>query len=62
MNANAYAFDPSRRKGDSATHPLPHLVVRLPLSLVVAGPGLPPPPFAAATRPDAPSSASNCSF
>ncbi|MHB1053005.1 MAG: hypothetical protein ACYCZT_08040 [Thiobacillus sp.] len=33
-----------------------------PLSLVVAGPGLPPPRFAAATRPDAPSGASNHCF
>jgi len=30
-----------------------------PLSLVVAGPGLPPPRFAAATRPDVPSCAPN---
>jgi len=33
-----------------------------PLSLVVAGPGLPPPRFAAVTRPDAPSDASNHGF
>ncbi|NDP47457.1 MAG: hypothetical protein GZ085_03530 [Sulfuriferula multivorans] len=36
--------------------------MRLPLSLLVAGPGLPPRRFAAATRPDAPSGASNCRF
>ncbi len=33
-----------------------------PLSLVVAGPGLPPPRFAATTHPDAPSGASNYGF
>ncbi len=33
-----------------------------PLSLVVAGPGLPPPRFAAATRPDAPSGSSYYGF
>jgi hypothetical protein len=62
MNIGFSAFDPTHLKGESATHPLARLVVRLPLSLVVAGPGLPPPRFAAATRSDAPSSASNCGF
>ena len=33
-----------------------------PLSLLVAGPGLPPRRFAAVTRPNAPSGASNCGF
>jgi len=37
-------------------------VATTPLSLVVAGPGLPPPRFAAVTRPDAPSGASNYGF
>lgn len=62
MNTDFSAFDWIHRQGESATHPLARLVVRLPLSLIVAGPGLPPPRFAAPTRPDAPSSASNCGF
>jgi len=45
-----------------ATHPLARPVVRLPLSFVVAGPGLPPLRFAAITCPDAPSGASNRGF
>ena len=61
MNISFSAFD-AYLQGESATHPLARLVVRLPLSLVVAGPGLPPPRFAADTRPGAPSSASNCGF
>ncbi|NDP47100.1 MAG: hypothetical protein GZ085_01670 [Sulfuriferula multivorans] len=36
--------------------------MRLPLSLLVAGTGLPPRRFAAATRPDAPSGAFNCRY
>jgi hypothetical protein len=81
MDIGFSAFDRAHLQGESATHPLARLVVRLPLhpqgvgqirkaakaattplSLVVAGPGLPPPRFAATTRPDAPSSASNCGF
>ena len=62
MNVGFYAFDPVHRQGASATHPLTRLVARLPLSLVVAGPGLPPPRFVATTRPDAPSGASNYGF
>ncbi len=62
MDIGFSAFDHARLQGESATHPLARLVVRVPLSLVVAGPGLPPPRFAAYTHPDAPSSASNCGF
>ena len=46
----------------AATHPPARPVTRLPLSFVVAGPGLPPPHFAAITCPDAPSDASNYGF
>jgi len=42
-----------------AQHPLARPVVRLPLSLVVAGPGLPPSRFAADTHLDVPSGAPN---
>jgi hypothetical protein len=45
------------RLGEPATHPLKHLVARLPLSLLVAGTGLLPRRFAASTRPDASSDA-----
>jgi len=62
MDIGFSAFDRAHLQGESATHPLARLIVRLPLSLVVAGPGLPPPRFAATTRPDAPSSAPNCGF
>lgn len=56
------AFDHIHREGAPATHPLARLSARQPLSLVVAGPGLPPPRFAATTHPDAPSGASNYGF
>ena len=62
MNTEFFAFDHAHRLGETATHPLARLVVRLPLSRLVAGPGLPPRCFAAATHPDAPSGASNCGF
>ena len=81
MNIDFLAFDSLHHLGESATHPLIRLVVRLPLypqgvgrirkaaeaattplSLLVAGPGLPPRRFAAVTRPNAPSGASNCGF
>jgi hypothetical protein len=57
MTTTLSGLGPIRLLGESATHPLARLVERLPLSLVVAGTGLPPPRFAADTRPDAPSSA-----
>ncbi|NDP49262.1 MAG: hypothetical protein GZ085_12915 [Sulfuriferula multivorans] len=77
MNTSLTVFDSLHHSGESATHPLIRLVVRLPLSLLVApqgdsdplrakarvesyaGPGLPPRRFAAGTRPNAPSGASN---
>ena len=62
MNTGFIAFDQPHHLGDIATHPLARLVARLPLSRLVAGPGLPPRCFAAATRPNAPSGASNCGF
>ncbi len=62
MNISFSAFDHAHLVGEFTTHPLARLVARLPLSLVVAGPGLPPPRFVADTRPDAPSSAPNCGF
>jgi hypothetical protein len=62
MSTEFFAFDDVHRLADTATHPQVRLGVRLPLSLVVAGPGLPPPRFAADTRPDAPSGASNYGF
>ena len=60
MNTEFSPLDWDHLMGDTATHPMARLVVRLPLSHLVAGPGLPPRCFAAATRPDAPSGASNC--
>jgi hypothetical protein len=62
MSTEFFAFDGVHRLADTATHPLARLDVRLPLSLVVAGPGLPPSRFAAGTRPNAPSGVSNCGF
>jgi hypothetical protein len=59
MKTNLFALDSARRQADFATRPLVRLAARLPLSLVVAGAGLPPPRFAVLTRPDAPSGASN---
>ena len=56
------AFDSPHHMGEGATHPLARLGGRLPLSLLVAGPGLLPRRFAAAARPDAPSDAPNCGF
>jgi hypothetical protein len=55
-------LDHSYRQVGAATHPPARLVMRLPLSFVVAGPGLLPPHFAAVTCPDAPSGASNYGF
>ena len=62
MNTTFYAFVHVHLLGDTATHPLARLVTRLPLSRLVAGPGLPPRCFVADTRSDAPSGASNCGF
>jgi hypothetical protein len=62
IHASCLASDRSFRQVESATHPLLRQVTSLPLSLVVAGISLPPPRFAAATRPDAPSNASSHRF
>ena len=51
MNTEFLASDRDHRRDETTTHPLARRVARLPLSLV-----------AAATFPDAPSSASNHSF
>jgi len=56
------AFDDVYREIGSATHPLVRLVMRLPVSLVVAGNGLLPLRFAAVTCQAAPSNAFNCGF
>ncbi|MEQ1663157.1 MAG: hypothetical protein ABL877_10735 [Thiobacillus sp.] len=62
MNTEFSSFDHVHPLGEIATHPMARLLVRLPLSRLVAGPGLPPRCFAAVTRSDAPSGASNCGF
>ncbi|MFH1818566.1 MAG: hypothetical protein ABIK08_02245 [Pseudomonadota bacterium] len=62
MDIDSFSFDHVGRQIEPATHPLARLVMRLPLSLVVAGLGLLPPHFAAATRPDAQSGTSNYGF
>jgi len=62
MDMDFSAIECVSRQAGGATHPLARQVMRLPLSLVVAGIGLLPPRFAASARPDAPSGASNCGF
>jgi hypothetical protein len=62
MNIDFSAFAHVHLLGGIATHPLARLVVHLPLSRLVAGPGLPPRCFVADTRPDAPSGAFNYGF
>jgi len=62
MNTEFSPFDWFHLSGYTATYPLARLGVRLPLSRLVAGPGLPPRCFAAAARPYAPSGTSNCGF
>jgi hypothetical protein len=62
MDIDQPAFDHVYRTAEPATHPPVRPVTRLPLSFVVAGLGLLPPHFAADTRPDAPSGASNHGF
>jgi hypothetical protein len=59
MKPDSSAFVGDQWQGEITTHPLTRLDARLPLSLVVAGIGLPPPRFVAPTRPDAPLGASN---
>ncbi|WP_310448346.1 hypothetical protein [Thiobacillus sp.] len=62
MNTEFIAFDHVHRLGESATRPMARLLVRLPLSRLLAGPGPQRRCFAADTRSDAPSGASNCDF
>jgi hypothetical protein len=62
MSAGFFAFDHVHLLGESATRPLARLLVRLPLSRLLAGPGPQRRCFAADTRSDAPSGASNCGF
>jgi hypothetical protein len=62
MDFDLSGFDYLYHSGESATHPLIRLDMRLPLSRVVAGTSLLPPCFASAARPDAPSGASNYGF
>jgi len=62
MNADISVSAMIRHVAESATHPLARPVARLALSFVVAGISLPPPLFAPATRPDAPSDAFNYGF
>jgi hypothetical protein len=62
MNTGFSAFDDVHHSGENATHPLARRLVRLPLSLLLAGPDPLRRRFAASTRSDAPSGASNCGF
>ena len=62
MESDLPAFDNLHLLGERATHTLARPAGRLPLSLIVAGTSLPPLRFAADTRPNAPSRASNYGF
>ncbi len=62
MNTEFSAFVSIHRVGEIATRPHARLLGRLPLSRLLAGPGLRRRCFAAATRSDAPSGASNYGF
>jgi hypothetical protein len=69
MRTKCPDFDSIYQQGESATHPLARLVMRLPLSLVVALKDSDPlwaeahvESYAAVTRPDAPSGASSYGF
>jgi hypothetical protein len=62
MNTDVFAFDTIHLFGGFTTHPLARPVARLPLSRLLAGPGLRRRCFAADTPPNAPSGASNCGF
>jgi hypothetical protein len=62
VNAEFSAFDRLHLLGESATHPLARLLTRLPLLRLLAGPGLRRRCFAAGTRSEAPSGASNYGF
>jgi hypothetical protein len=62
MTIDTSTLDHTHPQVATATHPPPRLVTRLPLSLVIAGPSLLPPHFAAVACPNAPSGASNYGF
>jgi len=62
MNSVLSAFDAVHPVGVTATRPMARLLMRLPLSRLLAGPGPQRRCFAADTRSDAPSDASNCGF
>ena len=62
MNIGFFAFGQIHWQAVFATHPLARLIACLPLSLVVADAGLPPPRVAASKRSDAPSDASDYGF
>jgi hypothetical protein len=62
MNTEFSAFDGLHLLDEDASLQLVRLLTRLPLSRLLAGPGLLRRCFAAATRSDAPSGASNCGF
>ena len=62
MSTDFSAFISDHQLGEHATHPQARLLVRLPLSSLLAGLGLRRRCFAAVTRSDAPSGASNYGF
>jgi len=62
MNTELSAFDVVHPVGVTATRPMARLLVRLPLSRLLAGPGPQRRCFVAGTRSDAPSDASNYGF
>ena len=62
MNTEFFAFDHVHLLGESATRPMARLLVRLPLSRLLAGPGPLRRCFVADTRSDAPSGVSSCGF
>jgi hypothetical protein len=62
MSTESCSFDDRYRSGESATHPLARPDGRPALSLLLAGMSLRRRRFAPATRPNAPSGASNCGF
>jgi len=62
LNTQFCASAKDHPMGERATHPLARPVGRLVLSLRLAGISLPRCRFAPATRPNAPSGASNCGF
>jgi hypothetical protein len=62
MNAELSAFDSVHPVGVTITRPTARLIVRLPLSRLLAGPGPQRRCYVADTRSDTPSDASNFGF